>query len=213
MLSKLNSHKLSSSLLLITLTLLPTYLNGLSIKVVNQPTKLLSTKDDTHKHDDGLCELPHYGEDPEYTSSLAVLEIQLAQTLEKYLADNFHITSMYFHKQEKKCLSSLSKYISEFNVDSTATVNISNVEGRAQKIIENPILSLKMVRRILKTLVGEVMRDCKGNEQIVEAVNKAFSDGHLVPPTQFELDRILHGFLTLHFIYGWNATSQVIYNL
>lgn len=150
-----------------------------------------------------FSEVPYYAVDPLQTAQLAILEHHLITKLSNINYKNFVQTDL--------CGAALLNYVTEYTQDGISVVHKKRKENQdfSQTFSENPILALKMIRRIYITLVENILNlACEDNEHITKTIKQAFYDTNVRPPKDQDYEDAMLGLLRIQFIYGFNA-SQV----
>lgn len=150
-----------------------------------------------------FSKVPYYAVDPLKTAQLAILEHHLITKLSNINYKNFVQTDL--------CGAALLNYVTEYTQDGISVVQKKRKHNQdfSQTFSENPILALKMIRRIYVTLVENIVNlACEDNDHITKTIKEAFHETNVRPPTDKDYEDAMLGLLRIQFVYGLNA-SQV----
>ncbi|ODM96542.1 Prolyl 4-hydroxylase subunit alpha-2 [Orchesella cincta] len=110
---------------------------------------------------------------------------------------------------DDNCYISLKKYLKEFEHD-TKALNGTTGYIRATNVTANPLLTYRMIRRVVSVLTSSLMEICavdEKNSEIIEAIESSFSASNLTFPTSIDLNDALLGITRIQFVYGLNASD------
>lgn len=147
---------------------------------------------------------PYYVFDKIMSEELALTEEKLIQPLSDISRSISPVS------EADNCKRFLDKYLHEYAQD-TRAVKETVKNQRATMVTENPILIFKMIRRIYKTLLNDTITHCHPRIlEILKTVKQTFTRAGISPPTEEDLNDALEGLLRIQYIYGLNATKEVI---
>lgn len=148
----------------------------------------------------------HYALDPKQTENLVFLEdklyislISVWESIEESSTENSF-----------KCFMWISTYLTEYEDDIKTTFGVIGKQ-RAAKVIDNPLLIFKMIRRIYSTILNHIIYNCNEEEETIvsQIVEENFKESEIKPPTEQDWHDALLGILRIQYVYGFDAVKQV----
>lgn len=151
------------------------------------------------EEDSEIITKPYYAVDPVRTDQLAYLERNIFTALSELDETSAEL--------QESCKLHLSNYLKEYEKDSQVIQDIPEM------VTENPLLTFRMIRRIVKNLLTDIRTSCGDEDITMETVHQLFSQEYLTLPTENDLKEAILGILRIHYIYGLNATSELSHGI
>lgn len=160
---------------------------------------LHATFAEIQEEDSEVITKPYYAVDPVRTYQLAYLERNIFAALSELYKSSTEL--------KESCKLYLSKYLKEYEKDSQV------IQDTPEVVTENPLLTFRMIRRIVKDLLTDIRTSCGDEDVAMETVHQLFTQEDLSLPTENDLKDAILGILRIHYIHGFNATSELSHGI
>ncbi|ODM89783.1 Prolyl 4-hydroxylase subunit alpha-1 [Orchesella cincta] len=171
---------------------------------LQEPTSLYDFREDAEERI-----RPHYALDHRKAAKLALVEEMVYIKLK---ANSLFNSRDKISSFDDRCYKSLKQYLKEFEHD-TKALNGTTGYIRATTVTANPLLTFRMIKRIVLGVTSSLMEICAQdgrNSEIIEAIKSSFSASNLTFPTRLDLNDALLGITRIQFAYGLNASDLCI---
>lgn len=105
------------------------------------------------------------------------------------------------------CSLYLTRYLQEYREDAGILHGYKGNE-RALKIAHNPVLAIRMLRRLADDLFNETLERCSEQDIVTTSLEKVLKE-NILAPSDYDVGDSVHAVLSFYLIYGINATDNL----